>query len=187
MKALRLLLLALVPLLAASCANTKVTGSWKNPAVSDNYRPRKVLVVGLVPLGYRTELEEQMAADLQKKGVIAVASHDVTKDATTSEEVETAVRNEGFDSVLVTTFKGTKREVTYTADGVGYGPYIDTYGPVVSSTTEKAIMEADLFDARTGGKVWSATTSTYDPKNPSKEISKVVDALVKRMAKDGLT
>jgi hypothetical protein len=195
MKALKLLPLALVPVIA-SCASTKVTGSWKSPVVAEkSYEPGKVLVIGQVPGDLRSELEQQTVIDLSKKGVTAVASHDVLPAASAQADVKRAVHDKNFDSVLVASFKGIKRETTYTSYGMGYGPYgygpsmggwDGWYGPAVATTTESAIVEANLFDTRSQGeKVWSATTSTEDPQNPSKDLSKVSHALVKRMDKDG--
>jgi len=183
---------------AAACASTRVTGAWRSPELPGSYRPQKVLVVGLVGRGNRPQLEAQMVHELSARGIPAVPSEQFLPDDThpTRDQVLQVVQEHGFDAVLVTSYKGLKTSTSY-VPGMGYADYIGAfglpmydpfYGPGRVETNESAIMEANLFDARGGGqKVWSVTTSTFEPSNAAKEIPKVVHAIVERMDRDLLS
>lgn len=187
-----------VPLLlwAAACASTQVTGSWKNPTAAD-FKPQKVLVVGRVPGGNRTQLETEVASKLGAAGLTAVPSEKLFPPGQTldKDQVEQLVKANGFDSVLVTSFRGVQQEASFTPD-MGYGGYIggydypagDVWGAGTMEVSDNVLMETNLFDARgQGEKVWSASTSTFEPANISKQIPGFAEVLVKKMTKDGMT
>jgi len=182
--------------LGAACASTQVADSWVSPSITQDFKPQKVLVAAIVPGSNRTQMEKEMIAQLGARGITAVASEEFFANGSevTREQVEQVVQANGFDSVLVSSYKGMEQDTHYEPD-MTYGAFVGTYyggwagySRGAYRTTESAIVETNLFDAKgEGEKVWSATTSTFEPDNAAKEIPQLVETIVLRMEKDGVT
>ena len=174
-----------------ACSTTHVTSTWKDPAAATTANLQKVLVVAMVPQEtIRRNLEQELVARLQHQGIQAVPSNQFLQEGSTlnREAVKQVVENNGFDSVLVTQYLGTQRELEYVPgtyeDYFGYmAPLVYEPGYVRETRTVK--LETRLFDAKSGGKLlWSASTSTVDPTSTEKAIPTVAQKIVERLQKD---
>ncbi|HEY8206617.1 MAG TPA: hypothetical protein VIG99_03980, partial [Myxococcaceae bacterium] len=173
-----------------ACSTTHVTSSWKDPSAAQA-NLQKVLVVAMVPQEtVRRNLEQEMVARLQQRGVQAVPSNQFIQEGSsiTRDGVKQVVENNGFDAVLVTQYLGTQRELEYYPgtyyDYFGYySPMVYDSGYVRETTTVK--LESRLFDAKEGGRLlWSAATSTVDPSSAEKAIPTVAQKIVEKLEKD---
>ena len=107
--------------LLLSCATTRVTDSWTNPAAQ--HPPlRKVLVAAQVPSEtIRQRLEQELTAKLVAGGLDAVPSYQVLPPGqqVNAKNVREAVEQEGFEAAMVSRFAGIDQ------DPVGSGKPLD--------------------------------------------------------------
>src|SRR5262245_43638752 len=125
MRSLRLASVVAILGLAVSCASTQVTSSWTSPGIA-NANVRKVVVVAMVPQEVnRRNMEANLAADLQKRGIQAVQSNQLIQNGSElqPDRVKQIVQSNNFDAVLVTQYMGTQREYQYVP-----GTYGDYFG-----------------------------------------------------------
>ena len=178
-------LTATVALLIGGCASTKVTGTWKSPAV-ETMGMHNVLVVAYVPTeSVRRNLEDRLIRELAEDGVVGVPSYRLVEntDSLDKDSIRELVRDGRFDSVLMANYIGTTHDVDY----VPLTTYYDYFGywstPGMVDETTVVQLEFRLFDARDKGRmVWSATTSTFDPGEGA--VPEVADKIIARLEDD---
>jgi len=190
----RLAFSLLFPLaLAAACTSTKLVSTWQDPRYAGGAF-QKLMVIGLgASPGGRAEFENAMVDALTAQGVIAVASVGYFADASqmTRDAVRGWVMRDGFQGVLVTRLEDVKQSVVVTPpqyqDLYGYWGY---YGTVMTpgyvDETTKFIISTDLFDARTGGVVYTAESNSFNPSSRGKLIKELTKLLVDDLTKRGL-
>ena len=92
-----------------SCSSTRLVDSWVNNKYN-NYKPKKVLVVGLTDnLTARKIFEEKLALALKNRNINAIESYDVFENKFTSKkQTEDSIQKEvkrlkvnGFDAILI--------------------------------------------------------------------------------------
>jgi hypothetical protein len=182
------------------CASVSLQDSWKDPgATTKQYR--KLLIVGLAEKAQmRQVFEEVFASEAVKKGVVGIASYTITGVDTkpSRESLEKAVKKSGADAVVTTRLVGYKKDsdvrtgFVLTSHGttamygvpVSYATFV--HQPVEVTTSTKAAIETNLFDAETGLMVWSVTTRAVDPEGIITITRDVADIAIKALAKDGL-
>lgn len=180
-------------LCSAACSSTKLASTWQDSSYQGGAF-QKLMVVGLgASPGGRAEFENSMVDALTAHGVIAVASVGYFSDASqmTRDAVRGWVQRDGFQGVLVTRLEDVKQSVVVTPpqyqDLYGYWGY---YGTVVTpgyvDETTKFIITTDLFDARTGGVVYTAESNSFNPPNRGKLIKELTALLVDDLTKRGL-
>ena len=159
------------------------------------YRGQVKLIVNVASrcgLSPQYEQLEQLQRTYGERGftVLGFPSNQFLQEGSTlnREAVKQVVENNGFDSVLVTQYLGTQRELEYVPgtyeDYFGYmAPLVYEPGYVRETRTVK--LETRLFDAKSGGKLlWSASTSTVDPTSAQKSIPTVAQKIVEKLQKD---
>jgi hypothetical protein len=203
--ALRVLLPISIVLLVSSgvsCGTkTRVSSQWLSPDYKGGPM-HKILVVGVseTSLGRRT-YEDRFAEALRGGGADAVSSYQLlpTNDRLTKEQLEEAVRREGFDGVIVTQLLEVAEETTYVPPSThavpshGYG-YYGYYGrsydvvhtPGYTRTTEIVRLETRLWNAADSQLAWGITSETFDPTSTDDAIASVTKKLVQQLSKDGL-
>ncbi len=182
-------LLGLTALLA--CSSTQLVSVWVEPD-----RPagvyRKILVVGLAEReGNRAAFEHDFAARLAERGAVGIPSMDPFPDLDdfSRERVGAWARRNGADGVLVSRLVDVREEERYVPPEVRY----DLYGywggvrPVVVApgyveTDRTVVIETNLFDARDGKLVYSATSESFNPSSDARVARELVDALVRDLA-----
>lgn len=190
-----------VVLLLNACSNTRLLNVWQDsppPAQPLSH----VLVIGVSGQeGVRRSFEDIFAAQLAKQGIIAepiyrlysgAAGTDtgMAGGAVPEDELKRIIQRTGADGVLVTRLIRTEQRLQVTPGApmpMGfYGFYNYAWGyyspPMVDSYTV-ALLETNVWAARSGRLLWSGTTETVDPDNSvatATDFAKVVTrALVK--------
>jgi hypothetical protein len=196
----------LVASLSISCATkTQISSEWKSPEYVGGPMG-KILVVAVAetPLGRRA-YEDRFAQALGASGVEAVSSYQILPgdERLTKEELENAIRGEGFDGVIVSRLLGRDEETTYVPpttevvpSSIGYGRrgYYGYYGrgydvvhtPGYTQTTEVLTLETKLWNAQDSELAWGIRSETFDPKSDSDAMDSIVKKLVRKLADDGL-
>jgi hypothetical protein len=128
-------------------------------------------VVAFVPSqATREQVQSQLAAKLRQAEVEAVPITQVVPPGTslTRENIEQALRQGGFDGLLISRYKRTTENVNYVPGAAwDWGGYYSLYGPYAAgywTVTPQAQMETSLFDARgeKGALIWSGTSATAE-------------------------
>jgi len=202
--------LAALLLLAVGCGGpTTSTTQVLSADLSERQPLRSVLVIGSIPgAAERRELEDNLAAQLSKRGVRARSSHELFPARTpNNEEAREAALKSGLNGVLVTRLRHIERREQYvppsgppvgppvTLVGSPYGgggttplpyEYAATRPPgrfVVNETVE---LETTVWDPRGGRAQWTATTRTKDPKSGTALARSLAKEVIPRMETAGL-
>jgi len=170
-------------------ATTHVTDVWRDPSYAAG--PMKNIVVFGARLNdtQRRTLEDGFVAALSEHGVRATQSYRVLPNPLpAAEAARAALRQKGFDGILVTTLRGVNEAVTDVTTmgfwgyygGPGWGePYV-VAEPVVR-------FETSLWETSGGGKVvWSAVTQTENPSNGKDFTTILAKQVVPMLQKEGL-
>lgn len=187
-----------------SCSpSSQITASWKNPKSHMQYG--SVMVAAMThSIQAKSTVENDMAAALGKKGVIATKSMEVfppnfAKDMT-REQLLDKVRDKGTGAILTITLVDKKTESRYTPGTYGYVPmpvygrfwgyytywYPTMYSPGYYSQDKIYYMETNLYDAQTEELIWSAESQTYDPNDLSGFSLELANIIANKLDKDGV-
>lgn len=184
-------------LLLAGCATTRVAQSWTAPDYQGG-KLKKVLVVGMTSdPAMKGVFEDGMVTLLGEQGVQAVAAHSVIPQGgkPTKEQLQEAVKEGGFQEVLVTRPAGVDERTEYVPGGpMPYGGFYDyymgfypmAYDPGYFTTTRTYKIVTNIYNAETNKLIWSATSESQDPSNRTSAAEAVEKTMVKRLEKDGL-
>ena len=197
----RLVVFALL-LVAAGCATTEVTNTWKDPQQS-GAPLRKVLVVGISnQASVRRAFEDTFAQSLAKAGVQAISSHTlIPKDGQIPEDaLQKAVAEAGADGVLITRMVGQQTDLVATPSPMPppiygtrryyYGYYTGAWGGYYEPTSVQAyryiVAETTVFRADKPEPAWSATTRTQEPDNVAKATEGFAKVMISALKKEGV-
>ncbi len=182
--------------LLASCVSTKLTSSWQDAeyqgSVVDN-----VLVVGISDnLENRKLFEDALVKELQKNGVVAIASADAisAEKELDKDTIKAEAARLGMGAVMVTHVNSVAAESVYEPPPTGRAPYayygqLDTDLPAISQDIYRpgayrsetlARLSTNLYDRETEKLIWTASSETVDPKS----VKDVVGPLSKLLVKD---
>lgn len=179
-------------MLLSSCSTLRIQ-SWSDPAVSE--RPiGKVMVVGVAQSATTCRMfENHFVEELQQEGIIAVSGHDLIQptEKITEAQIEEALVDGAFDSILITRLAGEQSQSQYVQTGYqsGFPSYYNHYhgyyayssiSPVgyVDTVTEYQL-ETNLFDVQSGKMVWGGVKSVYDTSSRSSNIKKMVKTVIR--------
>jgi hypothetical protein len=133
---MKIILSVLTVLFLVSCSSTRIVDTWTNQEHL-NYKPKKVLIVGVTEnLTARRLFESKLKDEFTARGINAVESYNVFKPTFTNakqteEEIDEEVKrvsNNGFDSVLISAVKGVDEKVTYSGDAYRTNYYWRRFG-----------------------------------------------------------
>jgi len=195
-------LVYLVPiaLLLSACASTQLTSVWKDPSYQT--RPAKILVIGMArsPLNRRL-FEDEFVRQLEAHGTSAIASYTVLTDAQQGDQAVIAkkVTELGADAVLITRLV-SKKVVQVYVPGTPYypPPYYDNwpdyyvygyrymYTPGYIANDEYAVIETNLYDAKTDKLIWAASSETGINDSNKNLIRSYIKVMVNNMIGLGL-
>ena len=188
---------AISVLLLTSCSATTMSAVWKNP----NYQGgklEKVLVVGVAKDDViRRLFEDEFTRRLKAHGTDAYPSYSIipSSEMLDEETVNAKIANLGMDAVLVTRFVDKKKETVYTPGttyyaGGWYNWYSRGYGYATSpgyySEYEVISMSTNIYDAQTGGMIWSGLSDTVTGGSVQVEIKELIDAITKSLTANQL-
>jgi hypothetical protein len=189
-------------LFLVSCASSKVTSTWTDPKYRGSQYSSLLVIGAAEKENIRRSFEKKFVEKLEAAGVKAVGSSSVmSKDEKIDKETILAVvEKTGADGVLLTHLVSVKdKEVP--SPSVSYQPAADyPYGltPEIFSATGsgsdsqyystrvKVRLETNLYDVKTEQKVWSARSTTLNPKSTTALIDSVIDVLVKDLKQNRL-
>ena len=193
-------LFLLVALLVSSCATTQLNAVWRDPAYQAH--PSKIMVIGVAknPLNRRL-FEDEFVQQLKAHGTDAIASYTVLPDAHQDDQPAIAkkVAELGADTVLITRMV-SKKVVQVYVPGTSYfpPPYYDTwpnyygygyrymYTPGYIANDEYAIIETNLYEAKTDKLIWAASSETGISDSDPYLIRSYIDVMVNNMTGQGL-
>ena len=206
---MKIILSVLTVLFLVSCSSTKIVDTWTNQEHL-NYKPKKVLIVGVTEnLTARRLFESKLKDEFTARGINAVESYNVFKPTFTNakqteEEIDEEVKrvsNNGFDSVLISAVKGVDEKVTYSGDAYRtnyywrrFGRYYYLYQDVYFDRGyyEKYNVyhiEASLYNLKENNDkslVWVASYDIVDPNTINTTINDYVNAIIKSLEKENI-
>jgi hypothetical protein len=190
-----------------SCgSSTYVTGSWKNPEVTqDPYE--SVMVTVLTPnMEAKRAIENHVVAELRDDGVNATSSLEkfppnFLNDNPDKDAILNKVKEENYSTILTINLLDSETETRY-VEGTyapyttyGYygtfGTYYNNYYPTVYdpgyyTTTRTYFIESNLYDINTEKLIWSAQSETYEPATLESAAEGLADAIVDEMEDDNI-
>jgi len=193
-------LLIFVAMLLTACASTQINSVWKDP--SYQARPAKIMVVAVAknPINRRI-FEDEFVQQLKSRGTDAIASYTVLPDKQQGDQEAIAkkVAELGADTVLITRLVSKKTVHVYVPgttyypppfygswpDYYGYGyRYMYTPGYIVDD--EYAVIETNLYEAKSDKLIWAASSETGINGSDQSIIQGYVGVMVKNMIGLGL-
>lgn len=192
-----------------SCSSTRLVDSWVNNKYN-NYKPKKVLVVGLTDnLTARKIFEEKLALALKNRNINAIESYDVFENKFTSKkQTEDSIQKEvkrlkvnGFDAILISAVKGVDEKKAYYADIYRRDYYLRSFGPYYyvfqnvyfdPGYYEKYNVynvEATLYDLNEyedKSLVWAASYKIVDPQKINKTVNSYIKAIISSLEKEAI-
>jgi hypothetical protein len=185
--------------LGAACgggSSATVKDTWVAPGVT-TLDFEKVAVVMVDKDESTTRIaEDAMVKRFRERGIQAVPSYqlaiapDAMQDAGA---VTQALRDQGFDGVLVMRIVGTRAESTYVPGSYpdyyyGFGPYYSgAWGsPGYVDTDTYTTLETNLYSLETDQLVWAAQSEAVDVENVKELVEQVASAAGKKLQEQGL-
>ena len=206
---MKIILSVLTVLFLVSCSSTRIVDTWTNQEHL-NYKPKKVLIVGVTEnLTARKLFESKLKDEFTARGINEVESYNVFKPTFTNakqteEEIDEEVKrvsDNGFDSVLISAVKGVDEKVTYSGDAYRtnyywrrFGRYYYLYQDVYFDRGyyEKYNVyhiEASLYNLKENNDkslVWVASYDIVDPNTINTTINDYVNAIIKSLEKENI-
>jgi hypothetical protein len=187
-------------MLLSACVSTQLNSVWKDPAYQA--RPAKIMVVGVakVPVNRRI-FEDEFVSQLKARGTDAIASYTVLPDKQQDdrEAIAAKVKELGADTVLITRMVSSRVVQTYVPGTTYYPPpyygsWRDYYGygyqymstPGYIAEDEYAVIETNLYEARTDKLIWAASSETGISNTDMSAIQGYISIMVKNMIGLGL-
>ncbi|HUU72215.1 MAG TPA: hypothetical protein VMW70_06300 [Burkholderiales bacterium] len=187
-------------LIAAGCASTTLTNSWRAPDYSTPVS--SLVVVGVSKqASVRRVFEDEFSAQLRAKGVRAVPSYTlVPEDGPIGEDdLRSAVESSGADAVIITRLVKIENKVAVSQPGppiaARYDPYyygyysrawVGYYEPPIVQQYDIVIAETTVFVNERAEPVWSGTTETFAPVDLKKETAGFAKVVIEALAKEKL-
>jgi hypothetical protein len=190
----------LIALLVTACTTTQLTAVWKDPSYQT--RPAKIMVVGIAKSPVNRRLfEDEFVRQLKSRGTDAIASYTVVPDEKQADQEAIAkkVAELGADTVLITRLVSKKIVQVYVPgtpyypppyygswpDYYGYG-YRYMYTPGYIADDEYAVVETNLYEAKSDKLIWAASSETGINDTDQNLIQTYVGVMVKNMIGLGL-
>ena len=188
--------LIIAAMLLAACATTQVNSVWKDP--SYHARPTRIMVIGVArnPINRRI-FEDEFVAQIKARGTEAIASYTVLPDKLQedSDAIAAKVKELGADTILITRMVSKKLVQTYVPPTPYfpppyYGSWPDYYGhgyrymytPGYIAEDEYAVIETNLYEAKSEKLVWAASSDTGINDTDVSLIHGYIDIMVQTMS-----
>ena len=185
-----------------SCANSKLTSTWTDPQYRGSQYSNLLVIGAAEKDSIRRSFEKKFVEKLKAAGVKAVESSSVMSrdEKIDKETILAVVAKTGVDGVLLTYLVALKEKEVTSPSGT-YQPAANyPYGltPDISSsagsgsdsqyysTRVKVRLETNLYDAKTEQKIWSARSTTLNPKSDTALIDSVIELITKDLKKNKL-
>lgn len=195
-------LLVLLPIpLVLSCAGASLVNEWRDPSYSDFPMTHLLIVAMSHDPSTRRLWEDGFVFELEKRGVTAEPSYRLFPDAAPdTERLIAAVRQDGFDGVLLTHRLATQVERHYVPGIQTVEPYtvfnrwghyetfyreVDHHG---TTETDRVVRhQTDLWSTSGGDRmVWSAIGEVIDPGSGEAIHREIAKRVVPELAQERL-
>jgi hypothetical protein len=194
----RVLFFVAISLFLGGCASTKLVNEWQ--AEDKSFGPyRNLLVVGIdQEAGSRRTFEDVFSSKLRAAGIQAAPAYSLLPSTGAADEqaLLNSVREAKADAVLMTRVVRMDNKTEYIPPqvrpmpGPGFYGYYNAgwayYEPARVSNYTIAVVETNLWDARTRELVWSGTTETFQPGELRKEVEGYSDLMIEALRKRNL-
>jgi hypothetical protein len=197
-----LLALPLVLPLLGGCASSQLVNMWKDPSYSDGAL-KKVLVVAIRKDPVRRRIwEDTFSQELKAHGVTVVSSYTMFPSvAPDTQQVAEAVRNGGYDGVVISVRLPNVTQTTYVPGYTETKPisvfrplfhgyvtyYRDVQVPGYTETNEVRSFQTDVWTTRNGGRlIWSGTIETVEAPSQGTTQDAIRKRIVPELVKTGL-
>jgi hypothetical protein len=193
-------------LILSACSTAKVKDTWVAPGIT-NLSFKKILVISATQDGAARRVTEDAVAGAAA-GIQSVSSYTIIPDVAdlkNLDKVNTAIKGDNFDGVVVMRMLSQRDKVTVTQDAgyygypVGYRSFHGYYGgyamggygygfaPTTTVSTDRITsIETNIYELPGGKLVWSGTTESTNPENTQQLINDVIAALKKELVKEKL-
>jgi len=191
-------------LLLSSCGTSRLTATWHDASYGGQNNLQDVLIIAVTKDETVKRLfEDTFAAELEAEGVHAIPSYSLSQPDIKPEKeaIDTAIKEAGARSVIITRHLGTDTKEHYRppqrtsvfADpyygGIhGYYPmaYREVYSPGYTVKVTTVSLEANLYDVKTGKLVWAVRSESTDPTMTKKYIEELVNLFSGDLKKNAL-
>ncbi|MBX0334171.1 hypothetical protein K3G39_13085 [Pontibacter sp. HSC-14F20] len=202
-------LLLLLTGIAGCTSSTQIMGSWKSSDIeAQNYR--RVVVAALTDnLLARQEVENDLQAQLQTRGIQATRSIDLFPPSATAKASPDVnllierIKADGHDAILTAALVDEQTETRYVPGNMGYRPvtrfmwygsfrgyytywYPTLYDPGYYTEDKVYYLETNLYDINTDRLVWSAQSKSHSPRSLRKAASKFAELTIQKMIEDNV-
>ena len=191
-------LIAAVMVITA-CATTRLSSVWKDPSYQG--KPKKVLVYAILKNpGNRRLIEDEFTAHLKYRGIDAVPGYSVFPgdELVKKEAMEEKLKEQGFDTLLLTRLTGEKKEQVQVPGTMAYQPapyynnwgsyynsgYTSVYTPSRTVEQQYALAETNLYNVSTEKLLFTATSETWVGPNIQSLIKEYAALVMKEMQKN---
>lgn len=190
----------------ASCGTTQLDSQWASPEFTGSKLQGKVFIVGISNDDIVRRLyEDEMAAQLQARGLGTMRSYDVIAvplDRNGSDGVLRAARENSANMILSSAVIGreqVKNIVSEPIQGLGYdngfGGWYSYYWPFYANSSSirtevsqynRYTIRTSLTNTATGKIMWSVRTQTDDVQSLNREVKAFVKVIIDAMTKNAV-
>jgi hypothetical protein len=196
--------------IGACSTSTRITGSWKDPAINPGTGQNKsVLLIAMTRnIEVRTKLENALAAKAAELNVKTVKSSaiftpDFFHEIPQREELFRRIREADVDAILTVSLIDEESNTRYVRGSARYAPlpmyswyggfysYFNYWHPIMYDpgyyvTDKTYFLETNLYNAESDRLIWSAQSETVNPTSIDAFAEEYPEVLLERMIKDGL-
>lgn len=184
-------------LLLNSCGGSKATGEWKDPELGSR-KFKHILVIGVAKeLDKRRFYEDAFARQLNRLGVMAIASYNIIPQDKMQDKdaIVKSIEDLGIDGVIITRLLGVKEQGPVTQGKtykVPYGfynkmnayynqSYSDAPPKSFSETHEFLQLESNLYDAETEKLAFSTKTDSFLRREFQESVTAYIEIVVRQL------
>ncbi len=179
-------------ILVAGCNSTYILNSWKAPDATyspDKYK--KVLILVLAKNEKSRKLAEDKIASKYKALHVSYPVFTMKQLGADTMAVKNMIKEQGYDAALIMRLITTKAKSTFAQGGVnqaymknGIYYYPDYINSGTYVTDMDYIVATNFYSLADSKLLWSAVTSSTNPKKIDKVVSQVAGELVYKMKED---
>lgn len=184
-------------------------GSWKSPEIEAQHYRRVVVAALTDNVLARQEVENDLQAQLQLRGIQVTRSIDLFPPSAASKAgpdvnmLLERIKTDGHDAILTAALVDEQTETRYVPGNMGYRPmtrfmwygsfrgyytywYPTLYDPGYYTEDKVYYLETNLYDVNSDRLVWSAQSKSYSPRNLRKAASQFAEVTVQKMTEDNV-
>ena len=199
-----LLLAGLTMLWGAGCGSShQLSNMWKDPEYSRAPMKHVFVIAMKRDAAIRRLWEDDFVRALQERGIAADPSYRYyPKMFPDTSEVIRAVRENGYDGVIVTTKLSDRTKAEFVPGYVhiepvtGFNPwvnmfythYVEVYSPGYTETSTVVRYHTDVWSTLSpdGGMIWTGTSEVIDPSSSEQVRHYVTDMVVPELARQAI-